>query len=44
MVWKRLEETYGAPEAIEKALFKKIDDFPRISNKDNLKLQELGDW
>lgn len=43
MVWRRLEETYGAPEAIEKALFKKIDDFPRISIKDNLKLQELGD-
>lgn len=43
MVWTRLEETYGASEVIEKALFQKIDDFPRISNKDNRKLQELGD-
>lgn len=43
MVWKRLEETYGAPEAIEHALFKRIEEFPRLSNKDNLKLQELGD-
>lgn len=37
------ETTYGTPEAIEQALFKKISDFSRISNKDSIKLQELGD-
>ena len=43
MVWQRLEETYGAPEVIEHALFKKIDDFPKITNRDDTKLRELGD-
>ncbi|XP_077385858.1 uncharacterized protein LOC144023832 [Festucalex cinctus] len=43
MTWKRLDECYNAPEVIENALFKKLDSFPRISNKDNLKLRELGD-
>ncbi|XP_053555350.1 uncharacterized protein LOC128645998 [Bombina bombina] len=43
MVWQRLEECYGSPEAIENALLKKLENFPRISNKDNIKLRELGD-
>ncbi|XP_071226640.1 uncharacterized protein [Salvelinus alpinus] len=43
MVWQRLEECYGTPEVIENALLKKIDDFPKLANKDNHKLRELGD-
>lgn len=43
MIWSRLEESYGSPEAIESALFSKIENFPRISNKENHKLRELGD-
>ncbi|XP_051813210.1 uncharacterized protein LOC110970024 isoform X1 [Acanthochromis polyacanthus] len=43
MVWQRLEETYGAPEVIEHTLFKKIEDFPRITCRDNTELRELGD-
>ena len=43
MAWQRLLECYGAPEIIEKALFKKLDSFPKISNRDHVKLRELGD-
>ncbi|KAL3973607.1 sorting nexin-4 [Sarotherodon galilaeus] len=43
MVWQRLEECYGSPEAIEDALLKKVEDFPKLTNKDNVKLQELSD-
>lgn len=43
MLWQRLEESYGAPEMVEHALLKKLEDFPRLSNKDSHKLRELGD-
>ncbi|XP_057709361.1 uncharacterized protein LOC130927495 [Corythoichthys intestinalis] len=43
MVWQRLEESYGSPEVIEDALLKKVEQFPRLSNKDNAKLRELSD-
>lgn len=43
MAWDRLEEMYGSPEVVEKALFDKIENFPKISKQDPLKLQELGD-
>lgn len=43
MVWQRLEECYGTPEVIEDALLKKIEHFPRLTNRDNIKLRELGD-
>ncbi|KAL4009046.1 hypothetical protein ACER0C_002898 [Sarotherodon galilaeus] len=43
MVWQRLEEGYGSPEAIEDALLKNVEDFPKLTNKDNVKLQELSD-
>ena len=42
MVWQRLEDCYGSPEVIENALLKKIEDFQKITNKDNKKLRELG--
>ncbi len=41
MAWDRLEEMYGSPEVVEKALFDKIEKFPKISKQDPLKLQEL---
>ncbi|XP_070409592.1 uncharacterized protein [Nothobranchius furzeri] len=43
MIWQRLEECYGSPEAIEDALLKKVEDFPKLTNKDDVKLQELSD-
>ncbi|CAE1242300.1 unnamed protein product [Acanthosepion pharaonis] len=42
-IWARLEECYGAPEMIEDALFKRVDDFPRLSNNDLPRLRELSD-
>lgn len=43
MAWQFLEDCYGAPEVIENALLKKIENLPKLSNKDNHKLRELGD-
>ncbi|XP_034075900.1 uncharacterized protein LOC117548634 [Gymnodraco acuticeps] len=43
MAWERLEETYGSPEAIERALFSKLERFPKLTNKEPQKLRELGD-
>lgn len=33
LVWERLEECYGSPEAVKDALFKRVDNFPRITAK-----------
>lgn len=33
MFWDRLEECYGSPKVIESALTKRINSFPKISNK-----------
>nr|XP_055034971.1 uncharacterized protein LOC129422846 [Misgurnus anguillicaudatus] len=41
--WDRLQECYAAPEVMEKSLFKRLDEFPRISTKDYGKLRDLGD-
>lgn len=38
LIWERLDMTYGSPEATEKALFTKIETFPKISAKDHHKL------
>ncbi|PIK48185.1 hypothetical protein BSL78_14928 [Apostichopus japonicus] len=43
MVWQRLDECYGAPEVVEQALLRKVDDFPKMNTKDNTKIRELGD-
>ena len=43
IVWERVEECYGTPEAVEHALMKNIEVFPKLTNKDNAKLRELGD-
>ena len=41
--WRRLQDCYASPEVIENAIFKKLDNFPKISAKDYTKLRELGD-
>lgn len=41
--WDCLKECYTAPEVMEKSLFKRLDEFPRISSKDCGKLRDLGD-
>ena len=41
--WERLEDCYGAPEVVEKSMFDRLDNFPKINNKDPSKLRELGD-
>ncbi|XP_073714092.1 uncharacterized protein [Misgurnus anguillicaudatus] len=43
MAWERLEDLYGSPEAIERALFFKLENFPKISGKDLYRLRDLGD-
>lgn len=42
-VWERLQECYGSPEAIEKALFDRLEHFPKITNKEPQLLLEFGD-
>lgn len=41
--WERLRECYAAPEIIEKSMFQRLENFPKISAKDNVKLRDLGD-
>ncbi|XP_060799637.1 uncharacterized protein LOC132901338 [Neoarius graeffei] len=38
-----MEECYGTPEAIEGALFTRLESFPKISNKEPAKLRDLAD-
>ncbi|KAG1953436.1 hypothetical protein F2P79_009964 [Pimephales promelas] len=41
--WERLQECYAAPEVVEKALFTRLDKFPKVLAKENLRLRELAD-
>ncbi|XP_034060527.1 uncharacterized protein LOC117538732 [Gymnodraco acuticeps] len=43
MAWQRLDKSYGSPEAIEASLFTRLENFPKILNKDFQRLQELAD-
>lgn len=43
MIWRHLEDCYGCPEVIEQAMLKRLDSFPRITNKDTYRLRDLGD-
>ncbi|KAI4883909.1 hypothetical protein NFI96_021124 [Prochilodus magdalenae] len=43
MAWDRLEQCYGTPEAIESALFARLESFPKISGRDVQKLRDLAD-
>ncbi|XP_059833911.1 uncharacterized protein LOC132398455 isoform X1 [Hypanus sabinus] len=41
--WERLWEGYAAPEIIEAALYRHLENFSKLSAKDHIKLRELGD-
>ena len=41
--WERLRECYATPEIMEKSFFQRLESFPRLSNRDHVKLRELGD-
>ncbi|XP_055017007.1 uncharacterized protein LOC129411103 [Boleophthalmus pectinirostris] len=43
MIWVRLEECYGLPEAIENSLFTRLQNFPKLSSKEPQKLRDLSD-
>ncbi len=43
LIWDRLYETYDSPEMVESSLFKRLESFPKISNRDSHRLRELGD-
>ncbi|KAL1252251.1 hypothetical protein QQF64_020047 [Cirrhinus molitorella] len=43
MAWERLDEIYGSPEAVEQALFNKLENFPKVIMKDPRRLRELAD-
>ena len=43
MAWGRLDEIYGSPEAVEQALFNKLENFPKVTTKDPQRLRELAD-
>ena len=42
-IWRRLDERYGSPEAIEAAFKRKLESFPRLTAKDKEKLYVLSD-
>lgn len=42
MIWTRLEECYGSPEAIERSLFSRIEN-PKLSHKEPYELCEVSD-
>lgn len=42
-LWERLDDRYGCPEMVEEAIKRKLEHFPKLSNKDNKKLYDLTD-
>lgn len=42
-LWERLDRSYGSSEVIEASLFKRLESFPRVSQRDCHLLQELSD-
>lgn len=43
MTWERLEQCYGSAEVVKDALFKQIDSFPKITNRDYVNLRKFSD-
>ncbi|XP_052406346.1 uncharacterized protein LOC127952103 [Carassius gibelio] len=43
MAWERLDKVYGSPEAVEQALFNKLENFPKVTMKDPRGLRDLAD-
>ncbi|XP_069104772.1 uncharacterized protein [Argopecten irradians] len=42
-LWDRLNERYGSPQMVESALKTKLNNFPKITNKEFKRLYELAD-
>jgi hypothetical protein len=42
-IYDRLQERYGRPEMVESAMKRKLNLFPTLTNKDNVKLYDLLD-
>ncbi|XP_063449024.1 uncharacterized protein LOC134728358 [Mytilus trossulus] len=42
-LWERLDERYGSPESVEASLIAKLNNFPKLTHKDNKELYELVD-
>ncbi|XP_030833438.1 uncharacterized protein LOC115918415 [Strongylocentrotus purpuratus] len=41
-MWELLDRKYGSPEAIEQDLHQRIEDFPKLTQKDYEKLEQYG--
>ncbi|KAJ8031579.1 hypothetical protein HOLleu_24812 [Holothuria leucospilota] len=41
-IWAHLDEKYGSAEAIEHDLMRRLEEFPKIAPRDNVKLEEYG--
>jgi len=42
-IYDRLQERYGRPEMVESAMKRKLNSFPTLTSKDNVKLYDLLD-
>jgi hypothetical protein len=43
LLWNRLDTRYGSPELVEASLKARLTNFPKLTNKDNVRLYELSD-
>ena len=43
LLWNRLDTRYGSPEMVEASLKARLTNFPKLTNKDNIRLYELSD-
>ena len=42
-IWARLDDRFASPEIIEASVKKRLEDFPKLTNKDNKRLFDLSD-
>ena len=42
-IWARLNDRFASPEIIEASIKKRLEDFPKLTNKDNKRLFDLSD-
>ncbi|XP_021358095.1 uncharacterized protein LOC110453467 [Mizuhopecten yessoensis] len=42
-IWDRLNERYGAPELVVQAFHQRLENLPKLANKDCVKIYELSD-
>ncbi|XP_071833874.1 uncharacterized protein [Apostichopus japonicus] len=41
-IWAHLDERHGSAEAVEHDLMRRLEEFPKIASRDNVKLEEYG--